>query len=244
VRITIAYLHHNCFLFACGPRTLLFDPPAPALLPAEARSVLEAAIRGADLVVLASHGHPDHFDPEIARLAAPAARARFVLSDDIADLLPESVPEGALVAGPDEEHEAFGLTVRTFESNDLGLAFLLRIGGAAVYFGGDLACWDWESAAPAERDFSRRFFAGHLARLAGIRIDAAFSNLDRRLVSLAGGLELARTLRPGLFVPMHCFGEVAWLADLPESAVPAGTDIFRYARPGDSRTIEAPDTHS
>ena len=40
------------------------------------------------------------------------------------------------------------------------------------------------------------------------------------------------------------FRSVALLADLPESAVPAGTDIFRYARPGDSRTIEAPDTHS
>lgn len=238
MRIDVTYVHHNCFVLTAGGRTLLFDPPAPEHLPAEARGVLESLVRGADLLVLASHGHPDHFDPDLARLTAPAARARCILSDDIADLLPDSVPQGALVVGPDEEWQAFGLGLKTFESNDLGVAFLLRMQGAVVYFGGDLACWDWENAVPAERAFTERFFREHLERLAREGIDVAFSNVDRRLKSLAGGLDLLRAVRPRLFVPMHAFGDTAWLAGLPALAGPTASRIFVYARPGDAVSLE------
>ena len=69
----IEFLAHSGFYLELEHTVLLFDwwkgqlPPLPPK----------------DLVVFASHHHPDHFDPQIFTLANAAPRVRFVLGSDI-----------------------------------------------------------------------------------------------------------------------------------------------------------------
>lgn len=245
--VRLVHVLHNGFLVRLGEggqaRTLLFDYPADKHVPGDVRPRAEALVqeetRGADLVVLISHSHGDHCNPRLPELVAGARRTTWVLSDDVPDMVPEMVegldPAHVLVVEPDEEYEFEGLRVATLMSNDLGVAFLLRVAGLTVYFGGDLALWDWPSATGPEIAFTRSFFSRALDRVRESGpVDLAFSNVDPRLDSLAGGPEFVDRVRPGLFAPMHTFGRNEVLTDFRERVAGTGVEVFVYSRCGDA----------
>ncbi len=240
----ITYIHHNCFIVGLTGRVLLFDYPSPSHLPSEAAAVAAPLLARADLLVFFSHSHPDHFDPDILAVTAQAASRRFVVSDDVADMFPDSLPPNAVVMEPDQTREVDGLTVSTLESNDLGVAYLIETPEKRLYFGGDLALWDWPTLPEQGREENRRFFEKALTRIAPFHPDVAFTNCDPRLDSLGGVVRFARTVRPGLLVPMHLFGDASGLWTLPariagEDPAEEGIDIpvFCYERPGDAVTV-------
>lgn len=240
MRGRITYVHHNCFVLRLGERTFLFDCPAAEHLPKRAAEALAAGIAGADLCVFVSHSHEDHFHQDLPGICAGAAQARYVLSDDVADLYPGAVPPGALVVEPDEGYDFAGLRIETLLSNDLGVAYLVEWEGLRLYYGGDLAAWTWDSASEAERAFTERFFHEALERVTRRPVDIAFSNVDGRLPNLAGGLDFVRTVRPGLFAPMHTFGRTAWLKTFAERLGPTDSQLFLYKKPGDGLDIDLP----
>ena len=244
MNVRLTYVHHNSFVLECAGRALLFDLPSPEHLPAGARQVMERAISGRDLFVFASHGHADHFDPDTPNLVSSAASAAFIYADDIPDMYEEATPPGALVVEPDERYSFHGLDIRTFLSNDLGVAFFVALptpeGLLRVWHGGDLACWDWPEAAPQERTFTREFFGASLDRLEqaldGQTLHVAFQDTDQRLPGLAGGPLFLQRLRPVVFAPMHSFGDMAFVrglgAVLAEHHDPDQTRLFVYDTPG------------
>lgn len=242
----ITYIHHDCFVVRLGALTLLFDHPSPAHLPARAAGTAAPLLAGSDLVVFFSHSHPDHFDPDILAVTAQAASRRFVVSDDVADMFPDSLPPDAVVMDPDQTRQVAGLSVTTLESNDLGVAYLIETPANRLYFGGDLARWDWPTLPERARDETCRFFAAALSRIAAFAPDVAFTNCDFRLDSLGGVVDFAAAVRPGLLIPMHLFGDASRLWTLPariaEACPPDAPEIpvFCYAAPGD-RAVTAPD---
>lgn len=145
----IVYIQHDCFFLLVGGRTLLFDYPAPNYLPEAAAKVAASRIAGADLTVFASHSHDDHFDPDMAAATATAASRRFVVADDVADLYGDRLPPETVVLEPDDVRQVGDLRVEGLESNDMGLAYRIEADGLSVYFGGDLALWDWPGPRPA-----------------------------------------------------------------------------------------------
>ena len=233
MRAQVVYIFHNCFVIHVGERTLLFDCPAPQYLPKRSAAALAPELRGRDVTAFVSHSHTDHCHPDLASVCAGAAGARFVFSDDVAELYPQSVPPGALVLEPDQAAELDNICIETLASNDLGLAFLLEVDGLRVYHGGDLAAWVWDTASAAEQAFTAGFFSAALERIAARPVDIACTNVDRRLPNLAGGPEFARRVRPRLLVPMHAFGRTAWLADAAPALAAGGSSVFLYRRPGD-----------
>jgi L-ascorbate metabolism protein UlaG (beta-lactamase superfamily) len=233
MRGQVVHIFHNCFVLHAGERTLLFDCPAPQHLPRRAAQALAPELAGRRVTAFVSHSHTDHCHPDLAQVCAGAAVARFVFSDDVAELYPQSVPPGALVLEPDQEAELEGVHIETLASNDLGLAFVLELEGLRVYHGGDLAAWVWDTASPAEKAFTAGFFSAALERIARKPVDIGFTNVDRRLANLAGGPEFARVVRPRLLVPMHAFGRTAWLADAAPALAAGGSSVFLYRRPGD-----------
>ncbi len=234
----IVYIHHNCFFLKLGPRTVLFDYPAPEHLPEAAAQAAAKIMTGADLTIFISHSHEDHFDPAILEATTLAASRIFVASDDVADLYPESLPDDAVIVEPGETYLVDGFRVETLESNDLGVAFCIEDGPVSIYYGGDLANWNWPAATAAALGAVERFWQSALARIARARVDIAFSNVDARLPSLAGGPEFVRVVAPRVFVPMHLFGRTRQLADLADRLAAPGTTIARYARPGDVFSVE------
>jgi L-ascorbate metabolism protein UlaG (beta-lactamase superfamily) len=79
------------------------------------------------------------------------------------------------------------LAIQTLESNDEGVAFLVRTGGTSIYFSGDLNSWQWRR--PADQNAaSEKFFRTELSRIASGPVDLAFVPLDPRLKDPAAGI--------------------------------------------------------
>lgn len=237
MRVSVTYVHHNCFVLRLGGRTLVFDWPAPAHRTPAAEALARAALEGADAWIFFSHSHADHCHPDILDLARAAARARFVLSFDVPDMVPELDLPGAFLAEPDQSLDADGLTVSCLEANDLGVAFLIEADGARVYFSGDLALWDWPEAEPAALEFTRRYFRESLERVARFAPHLALANADPRLASFSGAGLVAETVRPRLLAPMHAFGNTARVAEFAASCRVPGVEVFAYRQTGDTLAI-------
>ncbi len=241
--IRITYVHHNCFFLEIGGRTLLFDYPSEEHRTEAARALVERKVAGADLWVVISHSHPDHFTPEVAAFAGRAARCKFIVSYDVPEMYPEFEYDAGLdvtVLDPDEPAIVQGVPVRAFESTDLGVGFLFSFPGCRVYFGGDVAAWVWEKLDPRSRAAGQAYFDTTLAELVRHGVDIAFSNTDKRLENWAGGLEFVRTVRPRVFVPMHVFGKTQWVREFAELLREKGDlpeTLFTYQYSGDSLEV-------
>ena len=235
----LVYIYHDCFILEAGGRSLLFDYPAPSYLPEAAARAAASHLAGADLTIFVSHSHDDHFDPNIVAATAGTASCRFVVSDDVADLYGDVLPADTLAMEPDMVREVGGMAVEALESNDLGLAYRINVAGLAVYFGGDLALWDWPGNSPAARRAVGMSWRRTLTRLAKRPLDVALSNMDPRLPeNLSGAPELVTRLRPRVFAPMHLGGHIEYIDQYAERLASPGTTLFRYARPGDVLEID------
>jgi L-ascorbate metabolism protein UlaG (beta-lactamase superfamily) len=229
----ITYIHHDCFILEAGNRTLLFDYPAPGYLPQPAAAVAAAALAGSHLTVFASHSHDDHFDPAILAATAGAASRQFIVSDDVADLYGHTLPPDRITMEPEDRVDLDDMAVTALESNDLGLAYLIEMDGLTVYFGGDMALWDWPGNTPAANRAVGMSWRRLLGRLEGKRVDLAFSNTDPRLPdSLCGAPDFLDRVRPRVFVPMHLGGHVHHLDTFAPRLTRPGTTLFHYAKPG------------
>ena len=175
----VTWFRQAALRFADGERTVYIDPwNTPADSPP------------AD-VVLITHAHFDHFQPEeIARLATP--RTELVAPHDVADELTGRVTPVA----PGESHEVAGVrftTVPAYNTREEALEFhpkakrwvgyVLEYGGTAYYHAGD---------------------TDHAPELDAIETDVAFVPIGGHYTmdaDAAGGL--VRAMEPRLAVPIH-----------------------------------------
>lgn len=218
--MNITFIAHSGFLVEWDKFYTLFDWWKGELPPLDP---------GKPLLVFASHNHEDHFDPRIFGLPARHPDTRFILSHDIRlaarrweelGMTEEifarvtSIRVDSLLA---TETAGEALTIRTINSTDAGVAFLLSAEGKLVYHGGDLNWWDWreegrlyctnmaasyrravEKLAAAVRDEAAD------SGCAGV-IAAAMAPLDPRLGESSGlGIEyLLKNVPVAKVFPMH-----------------------------------------
>jgi L-ascorbate metabolism protein UlaG (beta-lactamase superfamily) len=201
----LRYLMNSGWVVETGRHALIFDfVPAIAgaqQLPAEAAPD-PATFGGRRVVVFVSHGHADHFSPEVLAWAGRTPPATIVLG---------FAPDGGTaskVLRPRETWSDGGLEVTTTGSTDEGVGFLVRVDGLTVFHAGDLARWDDEVSAA---------FAAEIEWLAARSgtIDLAFfpiatgRSCEARPAIREGVALAAARLRPRVLVPMHvrCAGE-------------------------------------
>ncbi|TIH19963.1 hypothetical protein D0S45_01095 [Marinifilum sp. JC120] len=239
MEIRLVHIFHNCFVLEAGEDSYVFDIPAQRFRSNKVLSALQEVLAGRKVTAFFSHSHLDHFAPDYREVCAGAASLKAVISDDIEEMYPDLDFGDALIVEPDEKYEFHGLIIETLMSNDLGVAFLFSTPeGLKVYNGGDLACWDWETASQNELDFTRSFFRSAVERVADYGVHVVFSNVDRRLESLAGGPQLAQEIRPQVFVPTHAFGRTQWLAGIHERLGINENNCFSYRRTGDAQIYD------
>ncbi|NDV27323.1 MBL fold metallo-hydrolase [Desulfovibrio sp. JC010] len=239
MQVRLVHIFHNCFVLEAGDTSYVFDIPAERFRSKKVLAALQEAVAGRNVVVFFSHSHTDHFAPDYREVCSAANSLQAVISDDIEEMHPDLDFGNALIVEPDEKYELNGLSIETLMSNDLGVAFLFRtVEGLKVYNGGDLACWDWETASQPELDFTRSFFREAVARVKGYGPHVVFSNVDRRLESLAGGPQLAQAVNPQVFVPTHVFGRAQWLKVIHETLGIVEENCFTYRRTGDSENYD------
>src|SRR5690554_1571058 len=250
MKLELTYVFHNCFLLRFSHLafdsnlTLLFDYPANVFLEQKQRALVKTKITGTNLYIISSHYHEDHFSPDLADLLETNPEGKIILSHDIIEaghgefnLAGQSQPtdERLLIAEPEETYQLPDFTLTTFSSNDSGLAFLLDIEGINLYFGGDLADWDWEGElGPEERARIKKIFYSTIERLKQEKIHIAFTNTDRRLKNWAGASEFIAEVRPEIFVPMHTFGDTQSLRRFFQEYQGPLDHVFQYTTPGDA----------
>lgn len=160
------------------------------------------------LLVFASHSHEDHFDPKIFRLLETYPDTRFILSHDIRlatrrweklgvtdEIFARvtSIRVDSLLA---TEAGGVPLTVRTINSTDAGVAFLLSAEGKLVYHAGDLNWWHWEEEGRLYCTNMAASYRRAIEKLAAdVRDEAADSGceavIDAAMVPLDPRLEAA-----------------------------------------------------
>ena len=170
----VTYIHHSCFLAETDRFYYLFDYE---------KGILPEMDGQKPIFVLSSHGHGDHYSPKIFPLLEKAGMRHVtaVLSDDI------TPPIGVetLTVSPGQEYTlGEELTLTTFRSTDLGVAFLVEDEENLLYHAGDLNDWVWEGEPEAwnaqmTADYRRQIRL--LGEALGQRsVDAAFVVLDPR----------------------------------------------------------------
>ena len=170
----ITYIYHSCFLVETDSCYYLFDYE---------KGTLPQLDETKPVIVLSSHGHYDHYNQEIFSVldAAGMQNVYAILSEDIE--VPVDV--NVLQVSPGKEYGLwFQQKLTTFQSTDLGVAFLIEDQEDLIYHAGDLNDWVWDEESDTDNAQMTANYREQidllLEKLAQRAIDVAFVVLDPR----------------------------------------------------------------
>ena len=175
--MNITYIYHSSFLVETNRFYYLFDYETGTLPEMDTQK---------PIFVLSSHGHDDHYNPEVFSILVTVGmkHVRAVLSDDIED---DEIPAGVnvLSVSPEQVYDLGPqLKLTTFRSTDLGVAFLIEDQKELFYHAGDLNDWFWEGEPDSFNDQMTANYRQQIGLLAqklnGRELDGAFVVLDPR----------------------------------------------------------------
>lgn len=171
----ITYLHHSGFLVETETKLLLFD----YYTESGKKAYFDPAVYpDKTIFVFVSHAHEDHYDRRILAWAS-LPNVRYVLSFDVRT---EVGFEGrTLHAEPHQTYDFDGISIKTLQSNDEGVAFLVKADGKTIYHAGDLNWWHWNGEPDAFNADIEKSYTTEINRLKGEKIDVAFVPADLRL---------------------------------------------------------------
>ena len=133
--------------------------------------------KGKKVYFFVSHGHGDHYTPKIWDYAGN--KNVFYIIDSCCEQ--ERKGDRVLHVQPGREYDLPAITVLTLQSNDEGVAFMVKTEGMEIFHAGDLNVWHWKTRAERENAYSERFYCHEIEKLRGRSIDVAMVPLDPRL---------------------------------------------------------------
>lgn len=203
----ITYIHHSSFSVELDKCILLFD---------YFQGKLPKFDKNKKLYVFSSHSHHDHFNESIFKLQKIYSDVTYILSNDIKVLKSENKK----FIGANEKIIIDNLEIKTLESSDLGVAFIVKTENKTIYHAGDLNWWHWEGEnSPEENKFAENKFKNVVDKIKGKNIDLAFLPLDNRQGEkyYLGFDYFMRNTNTKLAFPMHFFGPISLIKTLKNS---------------------------
>lgn len=198
--IKIDYLGHSGFFVENESSMLLFDYYYGDL------SFLEEKLEEKPLLVFSSHSHGDHFNPEIFSIVIKHKKTSYHLSFDIKGkpTVPNNLNIQYLDVDRTYEIEDLGI-VKTLQSTDEGVAFLIKTSDETLFYAGDLHWWDWPGEDPDWLTEQETVFKREIGKIKYESIDIAFAVLDSRLEDnyAKGMTHILSELHPRYVLPMH-----------------------------------------
>lgn len=194
-KMNIKYIYHSGFLILTEKCNIIIDYYKGELPTLETDK---------PVVVMASHAHKDHYNPEIFDMLR-----KLGITDITAvlgkDIKPELHPEGieTIRARMHQEYEVCGTKIYTIQSTDSGVGYLIEVDGIRLFHAGDYNIWD------AHNKQMIGMFRHELEvlrdRLKGAPLDALFYPLDPRLYDsyAVGALEFLEKITVNKLYPMH-----------------------------------------
>lgn len=177
--------------------------------------VLSSILEKARLIcVLVSHSHPDHFNQEILRWHERFNYVWLILANDCRHKIKHYVRQHPQLPVSfmhlNEDFELNGIAIHSFNSTDVGLCYLVRVGDYLLFHAGDFNNWHFSDSAPAKQvnkaqgDF--RAILRTIIDYVGDRvIDVAMFPVDPRIGHdfERGATEFVEAIQVRHFIPMH-----------------------------------------
>lgn len=186
----ISYIYHSGFTIEDEEYYLIFD---------YYKGVIE--LMDKETFIFSSHGHADHFNPEI--LNWDNRNIDYIFSDDIEVKEKDNIH----FMSPYEEITLKGIKVKSFGSTDLGLSFLIDVNEKTIFYAGDLNWWDWKSNTEEEKIQEEKDYKDELDKIKAHnpKIDIAFVPVDPRLEEnyYRAGEYFIKEFEPDYFFPIH-----------------------------------------
>lgn len=215
----VTYLYHSGFAVELDNFLLVFDY-IKAKEQGFGGDCAPDFLGSKQLLVFASHKHPDHFQLSAFAWAENISKntcyfvgndiklnekylERKGISPDILKRL-NRMAGGSVYKSPDESFR-----VEALRSTDQGAAFLVTVGDKCIYHAGDLNYWYWEEEPKEWNEKMERDYKGEIDKIAGRHIDIAFVPLDPRLQKGYGlGMDyFLQKVHAEKIFPMHMWGE-------------------------------------
>lgn len=182
------------------------------------------------IYVFISHAHPDHLDPIVYTWEQYGLPITYIVSSD----MPVGT-RGKRIAPLQERRFDDNVSVKAFDSTDLGVSFLVTIYGMTVFHAGDLNLWHWRQESTLhEIEAAEDAFYAAMEPIKGEKIDVAMFPVDPRqgMMYDAGANHFILTMKPRLFIPMHWQDRPEVAIDYARRAKTSLTEVLALVKPG------------
>ena len=239
-KLTVTYYHHSGFSVAMDDVLLVFDywTGEHGELPEDKRITVDFLKQFRQVCVFISHEHPDHLDPVVFtwRNEAPVT---YIVSADmpVGTRGKRMAPGDSLTLSPE-------VSVKAFDSTDLGVSFLVDIQGVHVFHAGDLNFWHWrEESTVKEIEEADDAFRQAVEPIAREKIDLAFFPVDARqgLMYDAGANYFIMCVKPRLLIPMHFWGRAEIAMEFARRSRCRQTEVMALTRYGEQISLDFTD---
>ena len=204
----LTYIYHSGFSIETDGFSLLFDFFRDTNGKTSGGYVTQHLLnRPGPLYVLASHFHPDHFNPEVLSWKERKPDIHYLFSKDILKHR-RARQDQAYWLKQGDTYADERLQVKAFGSTDVGVSFRVTLADKVLFHAGDLNNWHWkDESTPQEVAGAEKMYLHELELLAREtpHIDLALFPIDPRLGSdfMRGAAQFVERLHPDLLVPMH-----------------------------------------
>ena len=239
-KLTVTYYHHSGFSVAMDDVLLVFDywTGEHGELPEDKRITVDFLKQFRQVYVFISHEHPDHLDPVVFtwRNEAPVT---YIVSADmpVGTRGKRMAPGDSLTLSPE-------VSVKAFDSTDLGVSFVVDIQGVHVFHAGDLNFWHWrEESTVKEIEEADDAFRQAVEPIAREKIDLAFFPVDARqgLMYDAGANYFIMCVKPRLLIPMHFWGRAEIAMEFARRSRCRQTEVMALTRYGEQISLDFTD---
>lgn len=218
--IKTIYIWHDCFVVRTAKAVLIFDywkdPYQCGTLP----NPLMYIDKEIPVYVFVSHGHKDHYNPEIFEWSKEFRNIKYIISKDVMKrikhlITPESSYKGIKVSAssvmtmrPNEVYEDGTLKIHSFSSTDIGNSYAVELGGYSIFHAGDLNAWIWKDESTEQE--VRKALGDYRSIIIKIeesfkRFDICFFPVDSRIGTdyFTGAKMFLENFEIDNFFPMH-----------------------------------------
>ncbi|PXV62688.1 L-ascorbate metabolism protein UlaG (beta-lactamase superfamily) [Dysgonomonas alginatilytica] len=236
----LTYIYHSGFAIEAANFTIIIDYYQDSINKNHGVVTDRLLHRPQKLYVLVSHGHADHFNPEILKWREERQDITYIFSKDIETAAKTAFCD-IIFIDKDEQYKDDILQIDAFGSTDLGISFKIKADNKVIFHAGDLNNWHWnEESTDEEIKEAEEFYSRELDHLASSTpaIDIAMFPVDPRLGKdyMKGADQFLEKIPTKLVIPMHFDTAYDKAAEIKNIAEKYNTEVFVPSHRGD--TIE------
>lgn len=230
--VKIIYHYHSGFSVQVGGTLLVFDywEGEDRKLANVGRITPQFLRAFEQIYVFISHAHQDHLDPIVYMWKNEGLPVTYIVSSD----MPVGTT-GKRIAPGQEKKLSDNVSVKAFDSTDIGVSFLVTAYGISIFHAGDLNLWHWrQESTLREIEAAEEAFYKACDPIRQERIDVCMFPVDPRqgMMYDAGANHFILTMKPRVFIPMHWQDRPEVAIDFARRSRTQQTEVLALTKPG------------